>query len=244
MTIPVDPIERRILAGEYVLGVLDDEQTAEVARWVAQDSEAATLALEWENHFLALADRLRPVEPSASVWARLAKTVEPESPAFKPRPDVATPGFLQRLWSSAVVWRCVSAGFAAAVVVLAVAPQLRTPQVNAPRVAVLQVPGQSAQPGWVVSVLDDGDVQIKGLAALPTPEGHSIQIWTLAPGEKKPRSMGLLADRQTVRLPADLVGTVQPGQLFEFTLEQAGGSPTGLPTGPVLYIGRIVAAML
>ena len=30
-------------------------------------------------------------------------------------------------------------------------------------------------------------------------------------------------------------------QLFEITLEPENGSPTGRPTGPILYVGRTVA---
>ncbi|TNF12092.1 MAG: anti-sigma factor, partial [Pseudomonadales bacterium] len=35
---------------------------------------------------------------------------------------------------------------------------------------------------------------------------------------------------------------VQAGQLFELTLEPAGGSPYNRPSGPVQYIGRAVLA--
>ncbi|MEZ0198984.1 RNA polymerase subunit sigma-70, partial [Pseudomonas qingdaonensis] len=33
---------------------------------------------------------------------------------------------------------------------------------------------------------------------------------------------------------------LEANQLFELTLEKAGGSPTGLPSGPVKFIGRAV----
>ncbi|WP_376087849.1 hypothetical protein ACE7GA_15050 [Roseomonas sp. CCTCC AB2023176] len=34
----------------------------------------------------------------------------------------------------------------------------------------------------------------------------------------------------------------QPGMLIEISLEPPGGSPTGRPTGPILFIGRLTAA--
>lgn len=275
MTIPDSDIDRRVLVGEYVLGLLEDQEHDEVRAWVQADRQAGAMALQWEEHFLALSDRLAPAALPDSLWGRIqsrltgatsagaaqARATAGAQPRMNAQPQVSAPsqthprterpasapartGGWQRFWENASAWRWVSAGFAAATVALAVLPNWRGAEPPATRVAVLQQPGQAAQPGWVVSVLDGGDVMIKGLAALPTPAGKSIQIWTLAPGEKKPRSMGLLADRQSVRIDAELVGAVQPGQLFEFTLEQEGGSPTGLPTGPVLYIGRIVAASL
>ncbi|MFA4912090.1 MAG: anti-sigma factor [Burkholderiaceae bacterium] len=245
MSIPDNEMDRRVRVGEYVLGVLQGEEHDETHAWVQQDRQAGAMALQWEDHFLALTDRLTPASVPDALWARLSSTLFDQGTAPVRQPVASpSPSVWQRWWDNASTWRLVSAGFAAATIALAVVPNWRTADPSVPRVAVLQQPGQAAQPGWVVSVLGDGDVQIKGLAALPTPPGKSIQIWTLAPGEKKPRSMGLLGDRQTVRLDGDLVGAVQPGQLFEFTLEQEGGSPTGLPTGPVLYIGRIVAASL
>lgn len=287
MTIPDSNIERQVLVGEYVLGLLEGAEHDDVRAWVQSDRQGAAIALQWEDHFLALTDRLVPASVPQVLWDRIQSAIRvvpsvasgataagtsaaPSAPVGPAQgvsaQDVAStgpsasshgatragrsargPGVAgrwQQLWESASTWRWLSAGFAAATIALAVVPSWRAPEPNTPRIAVLQQPGQAAAPGWVVSVLDGGDVQIKGLAPLPTPPGKSVQIWTLAPGEKKPRSMGLLADRQTVRLDGELVGAVQPGQLFEFTLEQEGGSPTGLPTGPVLFIGRIVAATL
>ncbi len=253
MTIPDSDIDRRVLVGEYVLGLLEDQEHDDVRAWVQSDRQAGAMALQWEAHFLALSDRLAPAALPASLWSSIeaalgdatgAAHAGTHTPVTRPAKAPASTGLWQRFWENASVWRWVSAGFAAATIALAVLPNWRTVEPSATRIAVLQQPGQAAQPGWVVSVMEGGDVMLKGLAALPTPAGKSIQIWTLAPGEKTPRSMGLLADRQSVRIDANLVGAVQPGQLFEFTLEQEGGSPTGLPTGPVLYIGRIVAATM
>jgi anti-sigma-K factor RskA len=38
----------------------------------------------------------------------------------------------------------------------------------------------------------------------------------------------------------DQLPPLVPNQLFEITLEPYNGSPTGRPTGPILYIGRAV----
>jgi len=245
MTIPDSRADQSVLIAEYVLGLLEGEAAREVEEWIRTDRGAAGMALQWEDHLLALSDRMVPQEVDAALWARVAERLaaQPQVTTSQRRED-AEPSRWDRFWNDVRMWRWASIGLATAVVVFTVAPFLTAPDRAVPRVAVLQQPGQSAQPGWVVSVLHNGDVQIRGLSPLPTPEGRSVQIWTLAPGEAKPRSLGLLADRQSVVIPSDQIGPVQPGQLFEFTLEQAGGSPTQLPTGPILYIGRIVAAVL
>ena len=44
---------------------------------------------------------------------------------------------------------------------------------------------------------------------------------------------------QTLQIPLDKLPPLEPNQLFELTLEGRGGSPTGKPTGPMLYTDNI-----
>ncbi|MDQ6620387.1 MAG: hypothetical protein M3Z31_11965 [Pseudomonadota bacterium] len=53
---------------------------------------------------------------------------------------------------------------------------------------------------------------------------------------KRPSRAGYRAALPLSRLPG-----VGSQQLFEITLEPEGGSTTGRPTGPILYVGRTVA---
>jgi len=41
-------------------------------------------------------------------------------------------------------------------------------------------------------------------------------------------------------MPVSRLPAVQGRQLFEITLEPAGGSPYDRPSGPILYLGRTV----
>ena len=43
---------------------------------------------------------------------------------------------------------------------------------------------------------------------------------------------------RTLELPLKDLPPPGPDQLFEITLEPAGGSPTGRPTGPILFKGN------
>ena len=76
------------------------------------------------------------------------------------------------------------------------------------------------------------------------PPGRVPELWLLPAGAQRPVSLGLLdpagANRRTLRgLPAD---ALRRGALLEVSLEPPGGSPTGLPTGPVVSKGFLVAA--
>ena len=63
--------DRRVQIGEYVLGLLEGAERAEVHALIERDPAAAATALAWEDDFLALADRLPPQAPPAAVWVRI-----------------------------------------------------------------------------------------------------------------------------------------------------------------------------
>jgi anti-sigma-K factor RskA len=72
------------------------------------------------------------------------------------------------------------------------------------------------------------------------PADKTLQFWTKGTTWAAPVSLGLIQPGDTVRVPIDKLPPLEPNQLFELTLEPAGGSPTGKPTGPIQFIGRAV----
>ncbi|WP_133490299.1 anti-sigma factor domain-containing protein [Alcanivorax sp. 24] len=223
--IPQDHEERRLLIAEYVLGLHRGERAAEIKRWLAEDDEAGRLARRWREHWVGAADLLPPARPPARLWRRVAWETGLARPWWRSG------------WASVAVWRTVSAALLVAVVLL-VGP-LRQP---APvYTAVLQAPGESARPGWRITVSDAGDLRLTPLVKGQYAADRSVQFWTLAEADKGPRSLGLVEPGRSLVIPASRVGGVESGQLFELTLEPEGGSPEDRPTGPVLFIGRAVA---
>lgn len=78
------------------------------------------------------------------------------------------------------------------------------------------------------------------LVALDPPSirgDQSLQLW-LIPANGKPRSLGLMHTRELNRV--DIRRQPLAGNLtLAISLEPHGGSPTGLPTGPVLFNGPL-----
>ncbi|EKF75751.1 anti-sigma-K factor RskA [Alcanivorax hongdengensis A-11-3] len=227
--IPESPQEQRILIAEYVLGLHAPEQEAEIARWLEQDSEAADLARRWQEHWLDAAALLEPVSLPPQLWKRISRRIEGTS-GKRPR-------LWLQLWQSLTVWRALAASLLVAVALL-LGP-LRQP---APvYTVILQAPGEAANPGWRVTVSDAGELRLTPLMHGSYPADRSVQFWTLADPALGPRSLGLVEPDHPLVLPARRVGGVQSGQLFELTLEPAGGSPGKRPSGPILFMGRAVA---
>lgn len=229
------PAERRALIGEYVLGLLDEAEAAEVRELIEQDAEAAQMALQWQQHFLELSDQLAPQTPSAQLWQRVQASLG-LTPAVQ-----RVNGWI-RWWQSLATWRLTSAALALALLIAVVPDLWRSDPAASRYTVVLQAPGEAAKPGWVVHVDGDGSLRLQPLLEDQIPADRSVQFWTLVDSAIGPRSLGLVEPGKPFTLPAEQVGAVQPGQLFELTLEPAGGSPENRPTGAVLYIGRAVMA--
>lgn len=129
--IPENPDELHALAGEYVLGVLDEADATEVAAALASNFELRRAVTFWEEQLHPLSELAASAEPPPGTWdaieARIAR------PALKP----ATPGF----WNNIVLWRWSTAGLAAAAASLALWLAV-TPAPGPSFVAVLHPPQQ------------------------------------------------------------------------------------------------------
>lgn len=232
--ISTDPAERRALIGEYVLGLLEQDQAREIADLIARDPQAAAMAMEWEQHFLELSDRLDPSTPSPGLWPRLQQTLNLGQRASS----------WQAWWSSLNTWRLTSAALAMALIIALLPIPWRGDAPPASYTAVLQPPGEAAAPGWVVHIDAGGTLLLEPLREDQIAADRSVQFWTLIDPRDGPRSLGLVEPGERMTLSAEQIGAVRAGQLFELTLEPSGGSPLNRPTGEVLYIGRAVMAAL
>ncbi len=164
-----------------------------------------------------------------------------QSPRARPKSDssAAAGG---NIWA----WRIASALFAAIALALAVMPAkpveppVTIVQVAPTQAAILQAPGQSSTPGWVVTIDPQRNILMQPQVRSDIAADASVQLWTHNKSLPQPRSLGLIDPNQPVTVPASLMGELAPDQIFEMTLEPAGGSPNGSPTGPILFIGRTV----
>lgn len=222
------------LASEYVLGTLDADQRRIVQQRLLHDQELAHAINEWEARLLPLVSLAPPQTPSATLWDRIARSVDYRSTTLA-QPSIASRA--SRWIDSIAFWRGLSvAGLCAAVLMatlLVLAPT--TPQY----LVVLAAP-QSQTPGWLVKASTQNMVELVPLIAIQVPAGQTLQFWTKADDWKAPVSLGLVKPGESIRIPLEQLPPLQSNQLFELTLEQAGGSPTGLPTGPIQFIGRTV----
>lgn len=235
--IPSEPDDRDTLAGEYVLGLLSPEAVAEVERALAEDPDLARRVADWEERLLPAAATLRPEVIDPALWPRIERALTARRARAAPAPAWT------RAWRSTSLWQATTALATAAALALAILPQRPwTPSEGRTRFfAILQArdaAGRETGPGWLIQIATDGTVRSLPLTDVQPGSGRSLQLWTLWDAARGPVSLGVLPPGGAVRLPSDRLAAIGDDQLFEITLEPEAGSPTGRPTGRILFIGR------
>ncbi|MBX9931085.1 MAG: anti-sigma factor [Methylobacterium sp.] len=233
-----DPNERDLRAAEYVLGTLSASERAalDLERAVDPATEAAVRA--WERRLSPLDDTIQSVEPPERVWQKILRAL-PGRSASAPANDNRIEALSRqiRLWRGAAL----TAGALAASLALVVAlGRFGAPPVTPADTRYVAVVSRGGEvPAFLVSVdLAAGTAQVRPVGA-ETPAGHSLELWYVEGGT--PKTLGVIgASARKVALPAD-AKAAQPGAgLFAVSVEPPGGSPTGKPTGPVIYSGTLI----
>lgn len=221
-----DPKLRSILAGEYVLGTMPPRTRARFERLMRFDAGLARLVGDWAEELGAIDATAPPATPSARVWAAIeART--------KPAAATKSAAFGLSFWRGLALG---SAAVAAALLIFIATPG-NQPAIMPKLVAV--VADADNRPCWLVT--EDKARTTLSVAAVwspPLDAQHALELWVVA--DNKPIPIGLvpIARDQIARFPIGALPT--KGGLMAISLEPPGGSPTGQPTGPVLYQGKIL----
>ncbi len=222
------------LAAQYVLGTMSPRARARFAKLVGVDRTVTDAVAAWEARLLPFAESVEAVPPPGHLWPRiLARIQGGRAPAAD---ESAAPS----LWANLGLWRGLTlAGFATA---MALAIVLLSPPVERPdQTLVAVLAGADAKPVLIATADRAGRIlRIKAVGPVDIAADRALQLWALPTGGS-PRSLGLIAPSGIVQIalsgPAEAALAQVPA--LAVSLEPRGGSPTGLPTGPVLYSGPI-----
>jgi anti-sigma-K factor RskA len=227
-----DPELRERLAGDYVLGTMPARARRRFERLIAEDATLAALVADWAERFAPLDDATRDEVPPARVWRAIERRISADAP-LPPR--------LARGWLGALaLWRGIAVGMAAAcaalVLYIAAAPGPSVPKI----VAVLADSG--GEPGWIaIAGPRKGEVSISAIRDFGGDTRHAFELWALAGGAPKP--VGLLRPQPAEHLVVSAAVLPSAGGTLAVSQEPPGGSLTGLPTGPVMYQGKVLIAL-
>ena len=166
-----------------------------------------------------------------SATTAMSAETSPAAAMTRPTTAVVVPLALRRrlrIWQASTAAALAIAASLAAFIVLRSPPPLDV-AVLTPRPGEGAVLLATAEPNGALSVRPDGTIAV--------PNDRDLELWALAAGETRPRSLGVLPAAGG-RL---VVASLAPGTQLMVSLEPRGGSPTGQPTGPVLYAGQLAA---
>ena len=225
------------LAGEYALGTLNPAERMDFMRLLTRQPLAVEALKDWQERLVPLALTLPPVDPPLHLLARIESTIAGRG-LSAPANDNRV-GRWQFASVAAALVALISAGIALRPVEAPLAPE---PRVIVQPVALTSGVAALTEGGSTPALIVTHDRRTGALKVIPVnmPDDqlHSFELWAIK-GKDAPRPMGLIDPRKhgSDMKPISEVDDVT----LAVSREPVGGSPTGLPTGPVLYTGKIVA---
>ncbi|HEY8250251.1 MAG TPA: anti-sigma factor [Burkholderiales bacterium] len=218
------PELRERLAAEYALGTLRGRARERLRRWLRDDAELAREVAAWEARLVPMAEAIPPVAPPPRLWQGIENRLENARKPFS-------------FWKTLGL---VASGAAAALLAVAVLLPPQRAGISPSYIAVLSDP-KTNHP-VLVATAERGEMVLRVNTLDPAIHvaGRSLELWALPRGAQ-PRSLGLVSDQKAIlRLAAAADQSLGDVPALAVSLEPQGGSPTGQPTGPVLYMGPCV----
>lgn len=218
------------IADEYVLGLIEAADVDEVEVAMERDAELRAAIAASRERFLPLDMSVVPATVTEQLWQRIEAAL-PVQDQTGVMPLISNANDNRRS-----DWRMVAISALAATFLLAIGLAYSLTRTVEPLVVAVLI----NDAGEVQAIVEDfGNEQatIRMLADFNIPGDKTIQVWTLPSKDRGPVSLGLIDGVRSVRLAVPQLPTPRGDQLYEITLEEAGGSPTGRPTGPILAKG-------
>jgi anti-sigma-K factor RskA len=230
-----EPPSVELLAGEFVLGLLDPTLHRNLRGRIDSDRVFANHVAAWERRFAPWLSDIEPVEAPAQVWTRICQRMgwNGREPAER------------SLWRSLAFWRGVAVLSVLVAVVAIWTSLLRVPpppvagqpsaqpsgpppgQAEAGAKTVTPLEHDDGTPGWLASVdRTRGIVLVVPVPGPADPQGRIPKLW-------------LTSQSHTLTVPADVRGALVAGSVLAVTLEPPVGVPHAAPTGPIIAKGAI-----
>jgi anti-sigma-K factor RskA len=223
---------RNALVAEFVLGLLSAAEHERVGRLIENDQALRAERDFWITRFAALNAEYEETPVPAHLYGAI------EARAFG---DLVKGRRTVSFWENLLVWRAIAGG-AVAVAVAAVGFNMMQPRFDADQMAVQLVAALQMHEGSGVEFIavydqNQGQVRITSLNGEAVPD-KDFELWYIN-GDEPAVSMGVIPVHQRLEIPLDASAkaSIGPGTVLAVTLEQTGGSPTGVAQGPIVAVG-------
>lgn len=227
------------LAAGYVVGTLRGSARRRFEGLLSGSIPLRRAVQRWEQRLFWLSMQLPPVQPPASVWANIEKRIRPTAPTTT------------QIGRPAHFWQAVAAGIATIAVALGALLVMRKPEVQtqvkiekqAVEAAHTAILADTTSPLWVINVYPDvAELHVQAVKVAELADNKSFELWMLPDSGAAPVSLGLLPvnGAKVLHVDAAQLRVLAATSKLAVSIEPAGGSPTGAPTGPIPYIAPLL----
>ncbi|MES2205986.1 MAG: anti-sigma factor [Pseudomonadota bacterium] len=223
------------LAAEYVLGTLRHGARKRFEHWMTLDENIRVSVYQWQNKLYPLIDYIPLVTPPARVWQSI------EARLFKPAHSTS-----QGWWNTLSLWRYLSglSLAASALLGLYIAKQPGLPLQSFTSGQYISVLSTAQHEPSIIIDYDElrQQLQLTQLHLNAVPPQKTLELWSISE-QGTPVSLGVLKNQKAmvIALHRTQVELLKQTKAIAISLEPLGGSPTGLPTGPVLHSGKLLS---
>lgn len=225
-----------LTAAEYVVGVLPADERQVVSDRIEADRAFAGLVDWWEVQFAPLAAAYPEVAAPDGVKPAIDVRLFSAAPETAAAVEAEDGGF----WSSLALWRGIAFAALAALAFYIALPFLMPATVEPQGRLVASLAAEGSDVHYLV-IYDpaSGAVALSHVSG-ERAEGRDFELWMIE-GDDPPVSMGVIpvGAATHVVLPEAARERIASGDVLAVSLEPAGGSPTGQPTGPVVAAGDL-----
>jgi anti-sigma-K factor RskA len=216
------------LAAEYVIGTLRGAARRRFESLLPAHSELRQATHAWHERLMPLTAVIAPAQPSSEVWRRISDRLDRRKDDSAHAP-----------WQRLAFWRGLAA--VASVAAIALAVLLGNPRAVPPPIVVVLAATDAAASGAatapiVASISGDGATLVtRPIVPVAVRADRALELWAV-PSQGAPRSLGVIPNNGGA---IALRGRILAGaDTLAVTIEPPGGSPTGAPTGPIVYAGK------
>ncbi|MBT9264768.1 anti-sigma factor [Pseudomonas sp. MG-9] len=218
------PALRRALAADYAIGLMSSAARRRFEQLLLDDAALRAELAHWQHSLASLTDPIPEQPVPEHVWQGITARIEPQVlhvPEKRP------------FWN----WLRITAAVCS-IVVLVFLGSLYNRDDARYHATLLTA---DAQPALKVEAHADY-LQVEPLTLAAVDADRSLELWAI-PADGKPISLGVIpvGGKGKVELNEAQQALIGKPIALAVSLEPKGGSPTGQPTGPVLYQGALAA---
>lgn len=218
------PELRRALSADYAIGLMPSTARRRFENLLLDDPTLREEVARWQESLVGLTTSLEPQPVPERVWEQIIARIEPQRlhvPEKRP------------FWS----WMRIAAVACTLLVavIVGVIYNRDKPDFNATLVASNQQPALTVQ-------AFDRYLKVEPVTVARVETGRSLELWAI-PADGIPVSLGVIPNdgKGRVELSESQRKLLGSQTTMAITLEPKGGSPSGKPTGPVLYKGQLAS---